>query len=288
MRFRSALLPSLFVAVVLFARPLPADEKLKDIACRSVHLSYPGRDATAFYNEIAIDRSAPGTYFCACGWDKGYFGLQELANGKKLVIFSVWDSAQNDPKAIAVEKRVGLLHKHEKVRIGRFGGEGTGGQSFFDYDWKVGRTYRLMVRCRVDGERTEYEGWFFVPEDKAWMHLVTFSTITGGSKMSGFYSFVEDFKRDRVSATKSRRAHYGNGWVQGKDEVWKPTTEAKFTADSNPSMAIDAGVDAGRFFLTTGGDTKNAGTELRGSMKLEAVERTAPADLPDRSVKPKK
>src|SRR4051812_23388017 len=78
-----------------------ADERLKDIACRSVHLSYPGARGVAFYNEITVDRSAPGTYFMVCGWDKGYFGLQELGRGQKLLIFSVWDSLQNDPKAVA-------------------------------------------------------------------------------------------------------------------------------------------------------------------------------------------
>ena len=172
--------------LAFLARPLSADEKLKDIACRSIHLNYPGKDAVSFYNEVAIDHSAPGTYFCVCGWDKGYFGLQELGNGKKLLIFSVWDSSSDDPKALDPAKRVELLHKDDKVRIGRFGGEGSGGQSFFDYDWKAGETYRLMVRARIDGERTEYEGWFYVPEDKAWKHLVTFSTITGGNWVCAF------------------------------------------------------------------------------------------------------
>ncbi len=57
------------------------------------------------------------------------------------------------------------------------GNEGTGGQSFFDYDWKVGQTYRFFVTARTEGERTEFAGYFHVPEQKAWKHLVTFSTI---------------------------------------------------------------------------------------------------------------
>ena len=32
----------------------------------------------------------------------------------------------------------------------------------------------------MNGDRTEYAGYFYVPEEKAWKHLVTFSTITGG------------------------------------------------------------------------------------------------------------
>lgn len=142
-----------------------ADEKLKGIACRSVHLSYPGKIGTVFYNEVIVEHSAPGTYFMVCGWDKGYFGLQELGNGKKLLIFSVWDSNQNDRNKVAEEKRTKMLYKDEKTRIGRFGGEGTGGQSFFDYDWKQNTTYRFMVVSQANGDRTEYTGFFFHPEE---------------------------------------------------------------------------------------------------------------------------
>src|SRR4051812_14293858 len=142
-----------FIGCVLLSGVAAAQEKPR--AARSVHLWYRGPEAVAFYNEVNVERSTAGSYFCVCGWDKGYFGIQELGNGKKLVIFSVWDSNQDDRNALAEEKRVKMLHKDEKVRIGRFGGEGSGGQSFFDYDWKVGQTYRLMVTAKADGERTE-------------------------------------------------------------------------------------------------------------------------------------
>lgn len=38
----------------------PADERLKGIACRSVHLAYTAPEGVAFYNEVAVDRSAEG------------------------------------------------------------------------------------------------------------------------------------------------------------------------------------------------------------------------------------
>ncbi|OAI38683.1 hypothetical protein AYO40_01630 [Planctomycetaceae bacterium SCGC AG-212-D15] len=258
-----------------------ADERLKGVACRSVHLAYAGPESVAFYNEVAVDDSASGTYFAVCGWNKGYFGLQELGNGKKLLIFSVWDSKQNDPKAVAEEQRTKLIYKDEKVRVGRFGGEGTGGQSFFDYDWKAGKTYRFLVTARRDESRTEYAGHFYVPEDKAWKHLVTFSTITSGKGLSGCYSFVEDFKRDKVSATHARRAHFGNGWLRNADGEWAAIREARFTADANPALNIDAGVHGGRFFLATGGATENGGIRLNAKAQLPAPKKaTPPPDLP--------
>jgi hypothetical protein len=261
-----------------------ADEKLKGIACRSVHLGYPAPEGVAFYTEMAVEKSAPGTYFMAAGWSKGYFGIQELANGKKLGLFSVWDpTAGDDPKKVDASRRVKTLHKGEGVRVRRFGGEGTGGQSFFDYDWKVGTTYRFLVTARPDGDRrTAYGGYFYLPEKKQWKHLVSFSTITGGVLLKGYHSFVEDFRRNRVSATKQRRATFANGWVKSAKGDWVPLDRARFTADSNPVLNIDAGAAHGRFFLATGGDTQNRTTKLRETISRDRQKTTAkpPVDLP--------
>ncbi len=281
---------SLAIAVLLATMTLLAatrahgDEKLKGIACRSVHLAYPAPVAVSFYNEITIEKSAPGTYFMVCGWGKGYFGIQELANGKKLVLFSVWDPGnQDDPKTVKEDLQVKTLHKGEGVRVGRFGGEGTGGQSFFDYDWKIGETYRFLVTAKAVEKRSEYSGYFYIPEKKEWRHLVTFSTPTGGDLLKGDYSFVEDFKRDKVSTTHTRRARFGNGWIETVDGTWQPITRAKFTADANPVTNIDAGPDKDSFFLATGGDIENKTVPLREFMEIETrTDRKPPEDLPRR------
>jgi hypothetical protein len=276
----------LIVFLVSFASALQstrarADEKLKDIACRSVHLSFPAPEATAFYNEVAVRKSAPGTFFMVCGWDTGYFGMQELGDGKKLLIFSVWDSEQNDRKAVAADRRVKLIQKDEKVRVGRFGGEGTGGQSFFDFNWKPDTTYRFLLASKVNEKRTEYSGYFFIPSEKKWRHLITFSTITGGKNLRGFYSFIEDFKRDKISATKTREAVYGNGWVQTIDGKWVALPNARFTGDSNPVMNINAGLVVNRFFLATGGEIINSGAKLSSLIELPTdTKRSVPQDLP--------
>ncbi len=279
-------LPAILVSICLVlaaAGVTLADKKLEGIACRSVHLGYTAPQGGAFYNEITVEKSAEGTYFCVIGFNKGYFGIQELSNGKKVVIFSVWDpGSQNDPKSVQEDRRVKLLHKDEKVRVGRFGNEGTGGQSFMDYEWKIGQTYRFLVKAIPDGERTAFSGYFFVPEEKAWKHLVTFSTITtnkpgsgaGGINLSGAYSFVEDFRRNRVSTTKERRAQFGNAWVKPLDGQWQQVTKARFTADSNPVMNINAGLKDGRFYLTTGGDITNNDTPL-----WKHIERKTESDL---------
>lgn len=234
-----------------------------------MHLAYPAAEGLAFYNEVTVEHSAKGTYFMVCGFNQGYFGIQELADGKKVVLFSVWDPGeQDDPNEVDKEQQVKLLHKGEGVRVGRFGNEGTGGQSFFDYDWKIGDTHRFLVTAQPDGKRTQFAGHFYLLERKVWKHLVTFSTPTddknrGSQALGGYYSFIEDFQRNKVSATEVREARFGNGWVQNsKDRQWIALTRAQFTADSNPVVNINAGVAGERFFLATGGDTHNSDTPL--------------------------
>ncbi len=259
-----------------------ADERLEGVACRSVHLQYSAPEGLAFHNEVAVEKSAPGTYFCVCGFRHGYYGLQELANGKKLLIFSVWDPGeQNDPSDVKDDQRVKLLFQDDKVRVGRFGNEGTGGQSFYDFDWQIGQQYRFLVTAQPREKRTEFTAWFYPPDENAWKKLVTFSTITGGQPLSGYYSFVEDFRRNRDSAKQVREARFGNGWVRNADSKWQPIVQAKFTADRNPVMNINAGQRDNWFFLTTGGEAKNDATKLGDRIELTVeANRQAPGDLP--------
>jgi hypothetical protein len=273
-----------------FAASAADDAPRPPRAARSVHLGYPAPKAVAFYNEVRVEHSTPGSYFMVCGFNHGYFGIQEKGRGEKVVLFSIWDPTKgDDAKAVPVEKRVEVLKQGEGVEVKRFGGEGTGGQSFFAFDWKVGETYRFFVTAEVEGDKTAFAGHIYLPEQKAWKHLVTFRTRTGGDALKGFYSFVEDFRRDTKSATEARRATFGNGWVLDDEGKWHPLDTARFTASNSTWEAketINAGVaDGGKFFLETGGDTKKT-MELNATMKRPADQRSSapPDDLP---IKPK-
>ena len=249
-------------------------------AARSVHLHFPAPEADAFYNEMTVQESVPGSYFMACGFRHGYFGIQELSRGQKVVIFSVWDPTKgDDAKKVPLEERVEVLHQDPDVEVKRFGGEGTGGQSFFKYDWKTGEAYRFLVRVKVEGDKSAYAGYFYLPQEKTWKHLVTFRTRTGGDRLKGLYSFVEDFRRDTKSAGQVRRATFSNGWVLSTE--WKPLLTARFTASSSTWEAkdtIDAGLVDGRFYLQTGGDTRTT-TPLNS--KLERPDSDArPPNVP--------
>ena len=239
----------------------PADPKNPAInpnAARSVHLAYPAPEGTLFLNEVTVEESVPGSYFMACGFARGYFGIQELGDGSKRVLFSVWDPTKGDgPNAVQKTQQVEVLGQGEGVEVKRFGGEGTGGQSFGSYSWKIGHTYKLLVSSKVEGERTTFTGYFFVPEQNRWQKMATFRTRTGVAPLKGLYSFVEDFRRDGRSAAQVRRARFGNGWLQTTGSDWVALRRARFSADGNTQLTIDAGVTGDSFFLQNGDPTIN-------------------------------
>lgn len=276
---------AIHVFVLVAAASLAVAQEPQQRACRSVHLWYSAPSGTAFFNQVTVEKSAAGSYFMACGFNHGYFGIQELGNGKKVVLFSVWDPGrQNDPKAVAADRQVKVIAQGEGVRIKRFGGEGTGGQSMWNYNWRIEETNRFCLRATVQGEKTAYAAYFFVPEEKRWKHLATFRTTTKGSALKGYYSFVEDFRRDTKSVGEVRRARFGNGWVKPVDGAWVPLVQARFTASGanwESKENINAGLSGNEFFLATGGETKMT-MKLRDQIVAPSTG-TLPPDVPAES-----
>lgn len=260
---------------------IPLVSKVKPQQARSVHLWWQAGNATRFYNEMTINQSHPGSYFVACGFKQGYFGMQEDRNGNKnVVLFSVWDPGnQNDPDSVSSRNRVKLVYKAPDVRVGRFGGEGTGGQSFFTHQWSLNKTYRFMIKSRVRGSKTDFSGYFYLNGQNKWKHLVTFRVETGGQNLSGYYSFVEDFRRDFKSYTEKRSAFWSNGYVQLKSASWKAITRARFTGDNSKPVNINAGIKNNRFFLETGGATINK-TRLNSTLQIRPSLNRIIDDLP--------
>lgn len=59
----------------------------------SVHLNYSSvKTAISMTTEMTITQSASRTFFVACGFQRGYFGIQDINNaGEQPVLFSIWD-----------------------------------------------------------------------------------------------------------------------------------------------------------------------------------------------------
>ena len=238
----------------------------------------PSPSASDFYNEVKVERSTNGSYFCVCGFSHGYFGLQQLVDGRKVAIFSVWDpSDPTDLTArlgdVPVDRHVQILYCDPAVKTQRFGGEGTGQQSFYQFDWDTDRTYKFLVKAKPYKERTAYAAYLFDPRLNSWKHLATFATLARGDLIHGPYSFVEAFTRDGRSTQQARSAHFSNGWMRAVDGHWLPITQASFEATASPLTNIDAWTDSSGFGLATGGQTKN--THLKVTETSTAVTTSA-------------
>lgn len=263
--------------------PPPSIPSVEPKAACSIHLGWPSAPATWFYNEATVRKSTRGSYFMVCGWNTGYFGVQELGDGGKAAIFSVWDPAKGDnPDNVPLEQRVEVVHSAPGVEIARFGGEGTGGRCMMPFPWKLDEKVRCLVQAVVEGEKTSYAGWLWIPATRSWLHMVTFRVKTGGAPLSGLYSFVEDFRRDGDSVKEERRCEFGNGWVRTLPGAVEPLATGVFTASTAASEArdlIDAGQAGSTLFLANGGNVRTT-TAVGTRLRLVRDGDSAPDDLP--------
>lgn len=226
----------------------------------SVHLSYPTQGFTnidAFYCEVTGVETPLWTYFEACGWHRGYLGMQVNSPTERRIIFSVWDSGNEavSRSKVAADDRVTLVAKGEGVYAGDFGNEGTGGHSDLKYNWKTSEKQRFLVTARpTDGAHTIYSGYWFHPEQKKWMLISSWKAPKDGGYLRGLYSFCENFGGS--NGQLSRKALYGNQWLHTADGQWHEQIMATFSHDpTGKTDRLDRfmGLEDGQFFLSTGG-----------------------------------
>ena len=251
----------------------------------SVHLGYPipeGAKVVAFTNEVTVKTDPIWSYYMACGFRRGYFGIQVNSPTERRIIFSIWDSGNEgvDRSKVAPDDRVQLLAKGKDVVASDFGNEGTGGHSHLVYPWKTGATYRFLVTAKPDGTHTIYSGYFFFPERKAWGLIASFRAPKDGDTLRGLYSFNEDFAG--ANGQKRRWAEFGPQWIQTEDGKWSELLTARFTHDATgkadrTDYAAGVGKD-GRFVLSNGGFV-GIPIHLGDTFTRKATEKP-PTDLP--------
>ena len=226
----------------------------------SVHLAYPIGGITnvdAFYCEVTGIETPIWTYFEACGWHRGYFGMQVNSPTERRIIFSVWDSGNEkaDRNKVGQQDRVTLIAKGDGVFAGDFGNEGTGGHSHLIFDWKTGQKQRFLVTAKpADATHTVYSGYWFQPEQKKWMLISSWKAPQDGAYLHGLYSFSENFGGS--NGHLRRKALYGNQWIRTADGQWSEITTASFSHDATGKTdRFDRfmGVEDGQFFLSNGG-----------------------------------
>ncbi|MFO1000761.1 MAG: DUF3472 domain-containing protein [Planctomycetaceae bacterium] len=226
----------------------------------SVHLAYPvdrSAKVEAFYCEVTAVEEPVATFYMACGWHRGYFGMQVNSETERRIIFSVWDSGDEavDRKKVVDENRVRLMGKGAGVYSGDFGNEGTGGHSHLKYMWKTGDKQKFIVTAEpVEKTFTIFSGYWFHPERNEWMLISSWKAPKEGGHLRGLHSFSENFGGQNGHLL--RKARYGNQWVRTVDQKWLELTTATFSHDpTGKSDRFDRymGVEEGQFFLSHGG-----------------------------------
>ncbi|RPI90007.1 MAG: DUF3472 domain-containing protein, partial [Planctomycetaceae bacterium] len=259
----------------------------------SVHLAYPvarETEVAGFYSEVTAVDDPVTTFYMACGFRRGYFGMQVISPTERRIIFSVWDAGSgsnaNDRSEVSAENYVSLIGKGDGVETSVFGGEGTGGHSHLVYDWKTGQPQRFLVTAEpVAGKQTIYSGYYYHPERQAWMLIASMKAPQDGGYLHGLHGFSENFWGS--TGHVRRKALYGNQWICLPDGEWRELTTATFSHDpTGKEHRRDRfmGVEAGQFFLSHGGFMPGH-TEFGQRFDRPATgvaPRIEPGDLPPR------
>lgn len=203
----------------------------------SVHVAYaPPRtaDIEYFYNEVCVPAEADvvGTYYMVCGFREGYFGFQVNSPRERRILFSVWSPTDTeDPGEIPEDERIALCKKGDGVQVQDFGNEGSGAQSFLNFPWRAGTTYKFLMRVRPVGEdSTEFSGYFFAPEENAWRLIASFLRPKTNTWLTRPHSFLENFSPNL--GWKMREVSFGNQWARDTDGRWHELTDGLFSCDT--------------------------------------------------------
>lgn len=225
----------------------------------SVHMGYQipegSGDIKWFYNEVIVPKNEDvvGTYFMANGFGEGYFGIQVNSEIERRILFSVWSPfVTDDPNAIPDDHKIVLLKKGADVRIGEFGNEGSGGQSYRIFNWQSDVKYAFLLKVEPSGNNeTDYTAYFKNPKNDSWELIASFRRPHTNTWMRHPHSFLENFITH--GGHISRKGFYGNQWVCNTEGQWVELVKGRFTADATARkesrMDYAGGVEDGRFFL---------------------------------------
>jgi hypothetical protein len=238
----------------------------------SVHLSYetPKNVSLRYaHTEITVAKGDDviGSYFMANGFAEGYFGMQVNGPEERRVLFSVWSPFSTDnPRDIPEDQRVKCLGSGPEVRIGEFGNEGSGGQSFLVYPWKGDVTYGFLTEVRPDGaDHTVYTSWFrerAESNNAHWRLIASFRRPKTNTHLKGYHSFLENF--DPSTGHLTRGARYGRTSVCDVDGKWYECVRARFSVDATGGgrhrLDFLGGARGESFFLRNCGFFAETGT----------------------------
>lgn len=260
------------------------------------------------YQEVMMppESDIVGTYVMSLGVLDGYMGIQNngTAKGQTLheVLFSMWDdgSTDEDPN-LPANRRASVVDSDPKATVNRFGGEGTGMQTYYrGHHWEAGRWVQFITNCRPETQRytEEVDGrtvtriqhnmlvsaWFNAGDGKGWQYMSTLRLPNNNRYFDSWYSFLENYNAPTGQAL--RRGYYRNGYARSRiNGRWFHFNRVDFghtDGGTAPGVRNDWGQGVtddmpGAFFMTTGGYLP---TDMRGNALALRTDNT-PVDTVD-------
>ena len=169
-------------------------------AARSVHLHYAAPDGTLFYNEATVEQSQRGSYFCAAGSGRAISASRSSATARR---------SSSSPSGIRGTSRTPTRWRRRsasscctRATASAPAGSAAKGPAGRASSITRGRPARPAgSSSRRPSRETRPRSPRTLPRDGTggWKHLATFRTLSKGSPLKGYYSFVEDFRRDGKS-----------------------------------------------------------------------------------------
>ncbi len=179
----------------------------------------------------------------------GYMGLQQLANGDRVALFSMWrGGAAGDADIVPTG------HANCQTDPGQENGGGT--QCFLDFDWQEDTSYIIRVwRLRVDAQTDTWGAWVR-DSTGAQQQIGTISIEKPQGQASEIYStvsFVENFASiDTCEAPGRSTVNMDNPTINGSRATlaYSGTNEGSSCADGSIRWVGSAGYEVG---IGTGG-----------------------------------
>jgi len=196
-----------------------------------IYFTLPKDEVNYFYSESTIVEGDTSTEFVPLNFNGCLLRVSSGEGKNKVIIFNVDNNFSNDPKKIPETHKTLLISKGENVSVYEFGTESfVINRGELKYNWKIGETYKFLVKIKPDGKgNIDYTAWFQPSNEKEWKLIVSFKKQkTELDPKSNLYSFLENANPKYGHLT--RKVKHENLWVRTKNENWIPITEANFNS----------------------------------------------------------
>lgn len=189
----------------------------------------------------------------------GYAGFQNIYNGNKICILSVWDTYCQDASGNVTTIRAEQTYPANAYQSGEFGGEGVGAQCLVEYDWQENHWYRAHLRC-YDGANGNTQLEYSVTDLSTGVETLLCAYDMGvpglvfrGSNCIFLENYIIEHSGD-IRTMEIRNAMY----LDRESDSWHGIDSGRLYSDGGALQlgyagSYDYGTDDGRLWIMTTG-----------------------------------